>query len=224
MAGELGASFLTGKTAYFLVRNRTSQIWSTSGGTGAFENYSTANYANYSISASEQGTASAYYTATMPAAVPAGTYGSVLKQQIAGSVAETDPTVAAGNVEWNGTALTPLSDVATSGQIGQIAPLRISRGVAVSGFPIYLVSAADHVSPFTSGVVSGQISRNGGSFGPLQSGTISETGLGVYRCNFTSGDLLADTIAVVFTATGISGGNADSRVMSMILQKVSGVN
>lgn len=223
MAGELQWSFQAGATTYCLIRNRVGQIWSTSGGTGAFEAYATANYTSYNIAGVQQGAASAFYTATMPAAIPPGVYSIVAKNQIASSGAETDPTIAVGDEQWNGTVTLPLSDLATSGQIGTFGPVKIAKATMVQNFPIYLVSSADHVTPFTSGVVSGQISRDGGAFGPLQSGAFTEAGLGFYNLQaLTSGDLNANTAKLIFTAAGISGGTSDPRPLGIILQKVSG--
>lgn len=224
MASELAADLnMTGATAYFLLRNRVSQIWNTSGGTGAFENFASGSYSNYAITATEQGI-SKFYTANMPTAVPAGTYPTVVKQQKGGSPVETDPTLGQANVEWNGTALTPLSDTATSGQLSNVGPVKIYRGEAISGFPLYLRSALDHVTPFTSGVVSGQISKDGGVFGPLQSGNVTEVGNGFYKINLTSGDLNCGTAALYFTANGISGGTSDPLPFSLVLQRTSGYN
>lgn len=221
MAGEMQLSFQSGKTVYCLVRNRIGQIWNTVN--AAFEAYLTASYANFVVSATEQGTASAFYTATFPSAIPAGVYGIVAKQQLAGSAAETDPTIADGEINWNGSVSLPLSDLATSGQVGQVAPIRIARAQQILNFPFKLVSSADHLTAFTSGVVSGQISRDGGAFGALQSGNFAEIGLGFYRLSaLTSGDLLANSVALVFTAAGISGGTADQRDFSLILQRISG--
>jgi len=222
MAGEIqfggpGSS----RTCYVLIRNRNGLIWNTSGGTGAFQAYDASVYTSYAISASEQGSNN-FYTAAFPAAIPAGVYSVSAHQQLGGDPAQTDTRIAAGTEQWNGAALMPLSDVATSGQLAGFTPVRLARGVAVSGFPFKLVSAADHVTPFTSGVVSGQISKDGGSFGALQSGAFTEIGLGWYRTNLTSGDLAATTVALVFTAVGISGGSADQRDIGMVLQKVSG--
>ena len=218
MANEIQFSFSSSRTCYFVVRNQTSGfVWNGS----TFEAFTSGNWSTYDLSATEQGV-SAYYAGNFPSTIAAGVYSITAKEQIGGTPAQTDPTVAIGDYQWNGTITVPLSDLATSGQLGQISPIRLARGVAVSGFPIFMVSAADHTTPFLSGVVSGQISRNAGSFGALQSGTFTERGLGFYTCNFTSGDLNADTIALVFTATGISGGTADQRSMSMILQRVSG--
>ncbi len=212
----------TGRTCYVLVRNRISSIWSTSGGTGAFESYSAANFTDYAISATEQG-ANNFYAATMPAAVPPGVYNLSAHQQTGGSAAQTDPRVAAGEEQWNGVALLPLSDLATSGQVGQGFPQKIYRGQMIQNFPVYLKSAIDHVTPLTSGIVSGQISRDGGVFGPLQSGVFTEIGLGYYVTNLTSGDLLGNSVALLFTANQISGGTSDPLPVGILTQRTSGV-
>lgn len=224
MAGELQFNGpATGATCYCLIRDRIGRIWSTSGGTGGFDTYGVAgyDYGDYAIDATEQGSSN-YYTADVPAAVPAGVYAISAHQQTGASPAQTDRAVGAGDLQWNGTVTLPLSDLATSGQLGLVAPVRLARGVAISGFPLYLKSAADHVTPFTSGVVSGQISRDGGSFGALQSGVFTEVGLGFYKVNLTSGDLNATTAALLFTANGVSGGASDPLPIGLVLQKVSG--
>jgi hypothetical protein len=223
VAGEIQVSYQALATLYYLIRNRTAQVWSTSGGTGAFEVYATANYSDYAISLTEQGTASAFYAGTFPAAVPAGVYSIQAKQQIAGSVAQTDPAVAVGDFQWNGTVTLPLSDLVTSGQFSQVAPLRFARGVMIQNFPLSFKSSADHVTPLTSGVVSGQISKDGASFVPLQSGAFTEVGNGVYSLQaLTSGDLLCNTAALRFVAVGVSGGTADPVVLGLVTQRVSG--
>ena len=212
----------TGLNCYALIRNRTGAIWN---GT-AFETYATANYSTYSITATEQGTASNHYAATFPSTIAAGIYSVTAKQRTGGSVAETDTTIAVGDVHWNGSASLPLSDLTTSGQLGQYMPMRVFRGSMVQSFPFQLVSSADHVTPLTSGVISGQISRDGAAFTSLQSGLViagySEIGLGFYSVNLTSGDLLANTIALTFSAVGISGGGADRRSFVFVTQRTSG--
>lgn len=218
MAGELQVQTQSSLNVYFTIRNSVGQIWNGS----AMEAYSTGNYANYPVTATEQGSASGFYTATFPAAITPGVYSIVAYSRLGGSPAESDTVVATGDFQWNGTATAPLSDTSTSGQVGLIAPLRIARGTMVSAFPIPLVSSADGVTPFTSGVVSGQISRDGGSFGPLQSGAFSEIGLGWYHTVLTSGDLLANTVALNFTAVGISGGSSNPYKVALVLQRTSG--
>lgn len=115
MANELQVDHLTGRTVYFLVRNTVGQIWNGS----AFENYTTANLANYAIVATEQGTASAYYAANMPAAA-AGSYNVLAKDRAGGSAAETDITVGSGPIEWDGSAVIPLSGVPVTATITTI--------------------------------------------------------------------------------------------------------
>lgn len=223
MANELMFSYQAGKTTYVLIRNRISQVWSTSGGTGGFENYATARYADYVIEAVQQGVASAFYAATMPAAVPAGIYSITAKEQVGGSEAETDPTVAVGDEQWNGTVTLPLSDLATSGQLSLAGPVKIQRGTMVAPFNFNLVSNVDHITAFTSGVVSGQIQRDAGAWGPLQSGAFTEIGLGLYSLQaLTSGDLNANFVSLQFSAVGVSGGAADNRNFGFILQRSSG--
>lgn len=218
MSNEIQAHYNTGSTLYALIYNSVGQVRS---GTG-FLAYSTAGYASYPVTMAELGTASRYYTGNMPAVVP-GVYGVVVKQQIAGSAAESDPEVADGNIEWDGTAVVPRSNVVLSGQLGQYLPMRLTRGVQVTNFPIYFKSSADHITPFTSGIYSGGISRDGGGFGVLQSGTFTEIGQGFAVVQaLTSGDLNANVVCLRFSAVGISGGAADPVPMAFILQRSSG--
>lgn len=223
MSSEIQASYAAGRTVYAQIRNRVGLIWSTSGGVGGFEGYLSANVADYAISMGQQGSASAYYVGNWPTAMPAGVYNVVAKEQITASPLESDPTFAQGTEQWNGSALFPLSDLATSGQLGILAPLRLARGTMVRNFPFPMVSSADHVTPLTSGVISGQISRDGAAFTALQSGAFTEIGQGFYSLQaLTSGDLLCDTAALLFTGAGISGGAADPRRFTLVTQRTSG--
>lgn len=223
MANELLAQAGADLGIYFTVRNRTGQIWNTS--SSVFEAYVTGNFTDYDIPATEQGTASGIYAADFPSAIIPGAYSIVAYQQLGGSPAETDRYVAQGDFQWNGSAQMPLSDVVTSGQLSYYLPTKPTYGTMIPNFPIYFKSSADHVTPLTSGVVSGQISRNGGAFGPLQSGAFTERGAGWYMLqSLTSGDLAAGSVALLFTAVGVSGGTADPVPLAMVMQKTSGVN
>jgi hypothetical protein len=119
MAGEIQFDAPTGINCYVLIR--------TAGGpTGAFIYspvdsdflmYQSGNYLDYSsIAATEQGT-SGYYTADMPTTfgiVIGGVYEIVAKRRVSGTPAETDPTIAVGELQWDGTsAVLPLSGVIT---------------------------------------------------------------------------------------------------------------
>lgn len=215
MANEIQVPYITGRTVYSLVRNSTGQIWNGS----AFENYNSSNYALYVIQLVEQGT-SGFYSGTFPATITPGSYGIVSKMQVGVAAAETDLGIGTeGAFQWNGTAVAALADTVTSGQLAQSSPIKIYRGEAVPNFYFYLKSSADHITPFTSGVCSGQISRDNGAFTALQSGVTREIGLGFYTVGLTSGDINCNTAALIFTATGISGGTADPTPMSLVLQK-----
>jgi hypothetical protein len=218
MSGELQVASTAGLTLNSVIYNRIGQVWNTS--TSAFVTYATANLANYVVALTELGTASGVYTGTFPSAIVAGIYSIVVKRQTGGAAAEADPLIASGDYNWSGTVTVPLSDLCTSGQLGQLAPTRMSRSEAISGFMFKLVSSSDHVTNFTSGTVSGQISRDGAAFGALQSGTVTEVGLGFFRVNLTSGDLNAKTIGLSFSAVGISGGSADQRDFAFITQRI----
>jgi hypothetical protein len=219
MAGEVKLRGpATGATLYYTVMGSGNSIWSTSGGGGGFEAFAAANWADYAVTLTEQG-ATNVYKGNFPSSAPAGVYDIDARRQTGASPATTDASVAGGEVEWAGNKRLPLSDLATSGQLASVGPVRLTAGHAVSGFPVYLKSATDHVTPLTSGVVSGQISRNGGDFGPLQSGAFSEIGQGWYKVNLTSGDLNAVTVAMLFTANQISGGASDPVPMAFVLQR-----
>lgn len=223
MSGEVkfrGPS--TGATCYFTIRGSGNSIWSTSGGVGGFEVFTSGDWSDYSISAIEQGVSN-IFVGNFPAAVPAGEFDIEARRQTGGSPTQLDFGVAQGEVQWNGTGIVALANLASSGQIGAITPIRLARGTMIQNFPIYFKSAADHITPFTSGTVSGQIARDGGTFGPLQSGLFTETGQGYFNLQaLTSGDLLANTVKILFTAVGISGGNADPVPFSFVLQRTSG--
>lgn len=223
MAGELQFSYKASITAYVLIRSPGSggMIWR--GSMSGFDAYTTGNYSGYPLSATQQGTASAYYTADFPSPIPAGVYEITAKQQLGGTPAESDPTVAVGEYQWNGSRTLGLSDMATSGQIARFLPTRITKGHMIQHLPLYFKSSADHISPLTSGIVSGQIARNSGAYGALQSGAFFERGQGSYfLLALTSGDTNADSIALLFTARGVSGGNADPLPMAFITQPSSG--
>lgn len=222
MANEIQTSFRPGASVYALVRTPYSGgIWN---GTG-YEAYTLGNYATYPISMAEVTSGSAYYMGDFPTACVAGVFNITAKQQLGGSPAQTDPTIAVGEINWaaSGGPIRALSDLMTSGQLGGLLPTKVTRGQALPAFMFKMVSSADHVTPFTSGVISGQINKDGAGFGPLQSGTqiagYTEQGLGFYSVNFTSGDLNAGTIAINFVGTGVSGGTADPRSITIVTQR-----
>lgn len=183
MASELQTDYLTGKTVYFLLRNSTGSIWNGA----AFEAYATLNYATYDILATEQGTASGYYTANMPA-VAAGVYYVVAKEQAGGAPAETDITVGTGRIEWDGAAVPLVASgqvylasgqqvLVQSGRLsGHVIDLLSGRSFIASGIntvvPIASISGINAVVPVAS--LSGVVA-NSGLFVSVPIATISGT-------------------------------------------------
>lgn len=205
-----------------MIRDRSARIWSTSGGTGGFESFTSGNWSSYAISATEQGV-NGYFVGNFPA-LPAGYYNLSAHQQTGGTPAQTDPRVNTGTEQWDGSNLVQLSDLATSGQISQIAPLKLARGCMIQNFPVYFKSSTDHVTPFTSGSCSGQVWRDGAASPVvLQSGAFTEVGNGWYNLvALTSGDLLANTVKLLFTCAISGVSQADPVPMAFILQRTSG--
>lgn len=115
MAGELiisPAPYLTGATIYFQVFSASGQIWDT--GASAFETYATASIGDYDIAATELGTASGIYQASMPAA-PAGIVSALALRRVGSSPAETDPVVGVmAPRAWTGSAFVDVGDLATA--------------------------------------------------------------------------------------------------------------
>lgn len=189
---EIQTDYLTGKTVYFLLRNTVSQIWNGS----AFEDYLTANFANYPIAGTEQGAASAYYTGDMPAVSP-GVYYVVAKERIGGSPAESDISIGWGQVEWTGVAILPLAGVPISGSLsGQI--------VSVASGTTVLASGSIYRSTYASGVV-------GASGGFLQAWGTSGAG--------TVGQNLDKTS---YTLSGTIGGKDWATAMDIVAAGVAG--
>lgn len=221
MAGEVQFKYKTGATTYFRTWNRNSLIFNSSGLSGAFVTYDNTFYSDFTHSAAEKGSCG-HYAGDFPSTILPGVYSIEACEQIGGSPAQTDPIIAVGDLQWNGTTVLPNSDLVTSGQISSIINPPMTQGEMITNFTFKLVSAADHITPFTSGVVSGQVSKNGGNFGALESGAFTEVGLGFYKVTLTSGDMFFQTGALVFTAVGISGGIADPRDFSIITKPSSG--
>lgn len=221
MAGEVQFKYKTSATTYFRTWNRNSLIFNTSGTSGAFTNYDASVYESYKRSATEKGSCG-HYAGDFPTTIAPGIYSIEALEQLGANPAESDPIIAVGDLEWNGTTVLPLSDLTTSGQLSLLTSQPITRGVMIEDFTFKLVSSADHITPFTSGIVSGQVSKDGSTFGALQSGVFTEVGLGFYKVTLTSGDMSFNAGALAFTATGVSGGTADQRDFSIITQHSSG--
>ena len=226
MPGEIGLSLITGKTIYANIIDRISggMYWNTSGG---FEVYSelSGSQLSYAIPLTEQGTGG-HYVGDAPPTLPPGGYDVIAKLKGGAFFAPGDDNIGGGELQWSspnqsgGTGVIPWISFATSGQLGAIGKIQLNRQTMVENFKIYLKSASDHSTPFTSGACSGQIVRDAGTvFGPLQSGAFTEIGNGFYNLQaLTSGDLDAETAALLFTAARSGGFLSDPLPFAVVLQ------
>jgi hypothetical protein len=226
MSAEIAVSYRSGADLRVIVfsANSGSLAWA-----GLFfTNYAAGSLASFAIPpiasggmASHGGT---FYYTDFPQGIPAGLYNVVLIDTGLGS-GKNNPGQGTGQIQWAGDAsgsrfVMPLSQVATSGLFANAFPTQLSRSFAVRNFPVYLKSSEDHFTPFTSGIVSGQIARDSGLFTALQSGQIVEVGHGFYNVmGLTSGDLDAGTAKMLFVARGVSGGWSDPLAYSLVLQR-----
>ncbi len=215
MAGELQGTYITGKTCYFLVRDKNANA--ANNATNTLEAYNSAHYSGYVVNGSEQGS-SAYFVGNMPSWLPAGLYNVVMKQETGAGPVEGDPATDVGSVDWNGINVAQLVDISVSG----FQNILLTRSWMVKNYHFDLRSSLDHISPLTSGTVSGQILRDNGAWGPLQSGAYIEAGFGTYALQaLTSGDLNANTVSLRFTGVGPNG-PSDPLTQHFILQRTSG--
>ena len=129
MSSELESDYITGKTVYFLLRNSAGRIWNGA----AFEVYVSANYATYPVTATEQGT-SGYYAANMPA-VAADVYNAVAKDRAGGAPAETDLTIADGEVFWDGSIVGVNVTVIATAALASIFRRAMSSDEAAAAIP-----------------------------------------------------------------------------------------
>ena len=104
---ELQAQLSTGSTLYAILLNSVGQVWNGA----AFETVNGANWATYDIALTES--VAGLYTADMPA-VDAGVYSYVVYEQAGASPANTDEWTGNGYLEWDGTAVLPISTIDTN--------------------------------------------------------------------------------------------------------------
>lgn len=97
MAGILQTSGMSGLTTYAVIRS-AGQPWNGS----AFEVFNAANWGNYDLAATEQGS-SGYYNVAFPAAIAAGKYWVDFHRQAGGSPASDDEVISQGGFVWDGT-------------------------------------------------------------------------------------------------------------------------
>lgn len=143
MANELQIPWTaTGKTLYCVLRNAVGQAVIAS--SGVVETYQTANLDNYDIPLTEQGTASQYYVGNIPAGLTAGVYFATVYERAGATPAEGDTFRGSGPVEWDGSALVPLSSLATAAAVGALSS--DVSGISITVTPLAVTVSAGEVS------------------------------------------------------------------------------
>lgn len=100
MANEFRMHYMTpGSTIYAVLGRSDGQVWNG----GGYESPLTANWATYALTVTEQDTTQFYY-GTFPGGQPAGLYDYYMFLQVGAGPAVTDPLVAQGRIDWDGTA------------------------------------------------------------------------------------------------------------------------
>src|SRR5690349_13645950 len=103
MANEIQFQYTTGKTIYAIVRNASAEVWSVTA--EGFVTFADADISDYAMTVTEQGN-SGYYLADFPTGITSGGRFKVVAFEEAGSgPAESDISVAEGQVEWDGSAV-----------------------------------------------------------------------------------------------------------------------
>jgi hypothetical protein len=88
----------------------------------------------------------------------------------------------------------------------------VKRNSALNGYPFYMASSADHVSPATGKAITSTVSLNGGAFAATAN-QATEIGGGWYALNLAAGDLNGATVALSFAAPG-----CDTTVLTLVTQ------
>ena len=88
-------------------------------------------------------------------------------------------------------------------------PAGIPKNVALSNFEFLMVLSSDHITPATGKTLTGEISKDGGSFAAC-SNAATEIANGVYKINLTQDEMNADIITLKFTET-----NCDQRTITI---------
>jgi hypothetical protein len=128
MANEIHAYGETGLTLYAILLNTAGQVWNGS----SFAAIAALDWGDYDIALTE--TTSGIYYANLPA-VSAGEYSYVVYEQAGGSPATTDEKLGVGNLNWDGSAILPLStidaDIATID--GIVDDILVDTGTTIPG-------------------------------------------------------------------------------------------
>jgi hypothetical protein len=144
VANELGyMHFAAGRTGVFRIRSLVdaTQVWNNV--TAAWETYATASITSYTITSTQQGTASRWYIGNFPATIVAGNYLVQFWDVASGNpatITESDILVGDYLLAWNGSGVVTSADIvpvdftfSTVDQVDQSQCAEIYRG---SGTPL----------------------------------------------------------------------------------------
>lgn len=132
MSDKIHAPYVTATTVYAQVWS-SSTVWDADG--GSFVTYNPANVALYDIALNEEG-ASGMYIGTMPAAIAAGTYTILAREQLGGAPAESDEIVASISAVWETEGVfQDLADIEVHGDATWIAASSATISAAVLAAP-----------------------------------------------------------------------------------------
>lgn len=227
MPNEIQWTYTTGQSGYALLRSSSGTIWNGS----SFESYTPANYATYRIPGSEQGSGGCYFADFPTGITTPGIYNVVVKQQITGSGAQSDFSIACGEIFWNGSAVIPavdlrsgplaisgafvqVSGMATALQLEAYLPIRLTKNTAFSGFVFKMELSGKPGIGISGGNLTGQ--RTSGptkGFANLAF-TPVEISAGWFRTNFTAADVNDDAIGYKFTENSGRGTQRDFTVIT----------
>ena len=119
MAREIRGASSSG-TLYARIINTSGLWWN---GT-TFEAYTAANYGNYDIAMTEQGSSNVYVADFPTGITTGGTYEYFVHRQAGGSPAEGDAVINTGKIDWTGTASITAASGSMSGSEFQAYVLR----------------------------------------------------------------------------------------------------
>lgn len=92
------------------------------------------------------------------------------------------------------------------------APMQVKKNQALNNLAFLMLSSTDHVTPKTGLTVTAQRSLDGAAFGSCAN-SVTELSNGIYTINLAAGDMNANVITLLFTATG-----ADARYVTIVTQ------
>ena len=131
------------------------------------------------------------------------------------------------NTDMRGTNSAALASVCTEARLAELdaanlpadvdqikadLPQRITKNVALSAFPFFMVLTSDHITGATGKTVTATRSLDGAAFAACAN-AVSEIANGWYKIDLAAADLNANTVALKFTAT-----DCDARNITIVTQ------